>query len=133
MVPPAEWCGFVLYDDPHRHGVALGPLLERLGMPLSIDICLSGRLTRGRHGLELCANGGTWQLVHCQRAHLMTGRDVHVIGQRTGFNEISCEAIWLAGEPRPRRRQVPWELLSVSAVVVGGYAFMLLWLLKAMI
>jgi hypothetical protein len=52
---------------------------------------------------------------------------VNVVGERTGFNEIACDAIWPHGTPRPALRPIAWELLLVGALVASGYVGMLGW------
>jgi len=102
-------------------------------MPLGSEINLSGRLNKRNHDLVLCVDGGEWKLITPTGAASLIGRDVNVLGQRTGFNEIMCEAVWPTNEPRPKLRAIKWEALIVGALVLGAYAAMLGWLITALI
>lgn len=97
-------------------------------MPLGEDIRLTGLLSERQHGLVLFVDGGEWTIVTRKNVrHLLDG-PVNVVGQRTGFNEIECGAVWRLGTPRPASRTIAWELLFVGSLVSGGYAAMLGWL-----
>ncbi len=102
-------------------------------MPLGSEINLSGRLNKRNHDLVLCVDGGEWKLITPTGAASLIGRDVDVLGQRTGFNEIMCEAVWPTNEPRPKLRAIKWEALIVGALVLGACAAMLGWLITALV
>ena len=126
LVPTAERSRSLLRDDPDTHGAALGSLLERSCMPLGPELCLTGRLAEGPFGLELHSGGGVWELDTGRRARRLLGREVEVCGRRAGFNELICDQIWPAGQPRPPRSKFNIELLLACSVVgYGLIAFLL--------
>lgn len=122
-MPAANGYGSVVRHDPHAHGAALGPLLERTGVPLRGDLHLRGRLEQGPYGLVLRVDGGgVWELETHRRARLLVGSEVEVVGHRAGFNGLVCEQVWPAGQPRPR---APWiNVEYVLAAGLVGYGFM---------
>lgn len=94
---------------------------------MSADLHLRGRLERGSVGLVLRAEGGgTWELDAGGRAHRLVGQQVEVVGQRAGFNGISCEQVWPADTPRPRQSRLRIEyLLAGGLVAYGVLAFLM--------
>ena len=95
-------------------------------MPLSPEINLTGRLVEGLFGLELHSGGGVWELDTGRGARRLLGCEVEVCGRRAGFNELICDQIWPAGQPRPPRSKFNIELLLACSVVgYGLIAFLL--------
>lgn len=133
LVLAAEWRGPVVYHEPDRHRAAVGPILERANMPLSGELYVCGRLCEEESGLVLHVDGGKWQLVASSRARHLIGQNVNIVGQRSGFNEIICEAIWIAGTPRPKRMRVLLELLIAGSAVLGSYLALLAWLILSIL
>ncbi|WP_041558851.1 DUF5818 domain-containing protein [Novosphingobium sp. PP1Y] len=89
-------------------------------MPLGPELCLTGRLSEGPFGLELHSDGGVWELDTGRGARRLLGREVAVCGRRAGFNELICDQIWPAGQPRPPRSKFNIELLLAGSVVGYG-------------
>jgi hypothetical protein len=116
MVPSAFGRRSFLRDDPHPHGPALGPLLEGSRVPVEADLHLTGHLEEGPFGLLLRTGGGVWELEANRRSRRLVGCEVEVTGHRTGFNGLICDAIWPAGQPRPRRLK-----LNIEHVLAGGF------------
>ena len=91
-------------------------------MPVGADLHLRGRLERGPYGLVLrIGGGGAWEIEARCRSRRLVGREVEVVGRRAGFNRVSCDQIWLAGQPRPRQPKVNVEYLLTAGLV--GYGF----------
>jgi len=89
-------------------------------MPLGPELNLTGRLAEGPFGFELHSGGGVWELDTGRGARRLLGREVEVCGRRAGFNELICDQIWPAGQPRPPRSKFNIELLFAGSVVGYG-------------
>lgn len=95
-------------------------------MPLGPELYLTGRLAEGPFGLELHSGGGVWELDTGRGARRLLGREVEVCGRRAGFNELICDQIWPAGQPRPPRSKFNVELLLTGSIV--GYGLIVFFL-----
>lgn len=90
-------------------------------MPLNTPVHVVGMLEREPSGLVLREHGGAyWQLHQAGNTRQLTGKRVEVAGYRIGFNDIACDCIWPAGEPRPRARRFGVGFVMPAAVVVAG-------------
>nr|WP_221773561.1 DUF5818 domain-containing protein [Novosphingobium piscinae] len=76
----------------------------------------------GPSGLVLACDGGHWELEGTRRIRRLIGHEVEVTGWRAGFNGLSCDQVWLAGTPRPRRSRIRWDLPIAGALAVIGIA-----------
>ena len=91
-------------------------------MPMSAQLHLRGRLERGPYGLVLrIGGGGAWEVETRRRARRLVGQEVEVVGHRAGFNSVSCDQIWIAGQPRPQPSKINIEYLLAAGLV--GYGF----------
>lgn len=95
-------------------------------MSVGPELRLTGRLAQGRFGLELHSGGGVWELDAVRGSRRLLGREVEVCGRRAGFNELICDQIWPAGQPRPRRSKLNIEY--ILACIVAGYGLIALFL-----
>lgn len=96
-------------------------------MPVSADLHLRGRLEQGPLGLILRVDGGsTWELDAGPRARRLVGQQVEVVGQRTGFDAVACEQVWLAGGPRPRQTKIRIEYVLAGGLAAYGFLAFLL-------
>jgi hypothetical protein len=91
-------------------------------MPLDEPVHVVGTLDREPSGFVLRVDGGGyWQLHQARKAHRFIGQRVEVMGHRIGFNDISCDGIWRAGDPPPRpRRKLGIEYLIPAAAIAFG-------------
>lgn len=89
---------------------------------MSAQLHLRGRLERGPYGLVLrIGGGGAWEVETRRRSRRLVGQEVEIVGHRAGFNSVSCDQIWLAGQPRPRSSKIKIEYLLAAGLV--GYGF----------
>jgi len=91
-------------------------------MPLDRPIHVVGTLDRGPAGFVLRVDGdGYWQLHQARKARHLVGQRVKISGHRIGFNDLSCDSIWRAGEPPPRPRgRLGLEYLVAAAAIAFG-------------
>jgi hypothetical protein len=94
-------------------------------MPSDQLLHLTGELRPGRFFLQLhTAEGAIWSLDATRDARKLVGQQVEVIGRPAGFNDLLCEQIWPAGEPRPAsgfwRKLSRLELLLIVLGLVGA-------------
>ena len=91
-------------------------------MQPSHPVHLTGELRAGRGFPELhTAGGAVWELESSRAIRRLIGRRVEVIGRPVGFNDLLCEQIWPAGEPRPARgvrRAWPTAAILVAGLVL---------------
>ena len=88
-------------------------------MPLNEPVHIVGMLVREPAGLVLRVDGGGyWQLDQVHRARDLIGQRVEVVGHRVGFNDIACDSVWRAGEPRPRPRRFGLEFLVPGLIAL---------------
>jgi hypothetical protein len=101
-------------------------------MPLDRPVHVVGTLNLEPSGLFVLRvdGGGFWQLHQVRKASQLVGQRVEISGHRIGFNELSCDSIWRAGEPPPRPRdQFGLEyLLPAAAIAFGLIAALAVWL-----
>lgn len=90
---------------------------------------LIGELRAGAFFLELhTQQGAVWELDPTREALTFVGKRVEVIGKRIGLNDLRCEQIWLAGEPRPAHRTS--DPLTRKAVLIASILVILILILR---
>lgn len=87
---------------------------------------LAGELTAERFYLSLKVDGGGyWELTRTRKANQFVGQRVEVIGRPAGFNGLICDEIWLAGQPRPTRRNLSRRHLAAAILFAGALGLMI--------
>lgn len=61
-----------------------------------------------------------WEVEERRRSLRLVGQEVELVGHRAGFNKVSCDQIWPAGQPRPRPPKVNIEYLLAAGLVGLG-------------
>jgi hypothetical protein len=101
----------------------------RVALPDNESDHLVGELRSGDFFLELhTPQGAVWELDRSKDALAFVGQRVEVIGKRIGFNDLRCEQIWLAGQPRPARPT--FDPLIRKAVLIASIAVIAIFILR---
>ena len=73
-----------------------------------------------------------WEVEERRRSRRLAGQEVELVGYRAGFNKVSCDQIWPAGQPRPRPPKVNIEYLLAAGLVGFGLIAILAGLIRSL-